>query len=354
MLYLLLGSDDFSKKEFIEGLKIKQSIKRAVVFDGSDLVSVALSGDLFGGKQLIIVRDYFSGKAAAAGRESADTSMESGDTSAESGDAYASAASAIIKAIKSAPNDVVFIEEKLDKRKSETKKILANKDLKVMEFAVPEGAEFKKWVSARAKIYGLAFAPGAMDVFMEKLIGQQAGAGAGYGAPVFGSQLLYDLWQVDSELQKLKTFAGDKPVSARDVGALVSENIDDNIFKITNAIGDKNRALAVRYLTDYMDRFAGSDEKTKVISLSGLLAEQFRSILAFANLQERGKSESEIAEATGFAPGKMFVYKKLAKAFGSDKAQQTLRKLELLDEEIKTSQSPAALQFFMIIESAMR
>lgn len=344
MLYLLLGSDDFSKKEFIEGLKIKQGIKRAVVFDGSgDLASLALSGDLFGGKQLIIARDYFSGALGLS------SGSDAGQDSAE-----------LIKAVKAAPNDIVFIEEKLDKRKSETKKILASKDLKVVEFEIPQGADFKAWVLARAKKLGLSFAAGALDIFLHRLTGQEnivagySAGGSGYGAPVFGSQLLYDLWQADSELQKLKTFAGDNPVGAQDISALVPENIDDNIFKITNAIGDKNRALAVRYLTDYMDRFAGSDEKTKIISLSGLLAEQFRSILAFTDLQQQGKGESEIAAATGFAPGKMFVYKKLAKSFGRDKAAQTLRKLELLDEEIKTTQGPAALQFFMIIESAFK
>ncbi|MBU6447484.1 hypothetical protein KGQ24_01410 [Patescibacteria group bacterium] len=344
MLYLLLGSDDFSKKEFVEDLKSKNGAQ-AVIFDGAgDLAGLAMSGDLFGGKKIIIAREYFSGKSSAADGQDGQT-----------------AAADLIKQLKAAQNEVVFIEEKLDKRKTETKKLLASKDLKVVEFEIPQGAEFKAWVLARAKKLGLSFAAVALDVFLHRLTGQEnigvggyGAGGAGYGAPVFGSQVLYDLWQADSELRKLQVFAGSAAISAEDVEALVPENIDDNIFKITNAIGDKNRALAVRYLTDYMDRYAGSDEKSKVISLSGLLAEQFRSILAFADLQEQGRSERDIAEATGFAPGKMFVYKKLAKAFGRDKASQTLRKLELLDEEIKTTQGPAALQFFMIIESALK
>ena len=65
-------------------------------------------------------------------------------------------------------------------------------------------------------------------------------------------------------------------------------------------------------------------------------------------------SDKEISDITGYAPGRIFVYKKLASRFSEQKVLELLRKIELLDLEVKTSQGPASLQFFMIIEAAMK
>lgn len=314
MLYLLLGKDDFSKREFLNQLTEKEKLEFCSFAEGAAAGEVAptiLDANLFGGKKLVKLVNFFSGGV--------------GDES-------------FIEKIQGTSNIVVFFEDKLDKRKSETKKILNNKNLKVLEFEIPAGAEFKKWVVERAKKYGLKLSGKALDVFLQRMgIVTQEGFGGGYGDQI------YSLWQADAELQKLKVFAGDDVVTEQNVLDLVSENVDENIFKITNAIGDKNKPLAVKYLTDYMDRFAGVDEKTKVITLSGLLAEQFRNIL----MVQGGVD-------TGFAPGKMFVYKKLAGRFTKEKTFEALRKLELLDQEVKTTSGPAALQFFMIIDGVLK
>lgn len=315
MIYLLLGKDDFTKKEFIDDLFAKGSFEMQVLSvdsSASDVAREYFSSDLFGGKRLLFGEGLL-GRTEFAEEFFAALGKEGGKTE----------------------NVLVFLESALDKRKKETKAILANKSLKVVEFEILFGDDLKKWVSTRAKSAGLSFERGVLDLFLARL-----------GA--------CDLWQATSEINKLKTFAGDSEVSAAAVADLVAENIEEDVFAITNAIGDKNRPLAVSLLTNYFDRLPGTDEKTKVISLSALLSDQFRNILILKGLSEEGRSESAIVKEMEFTPGRVFIYKKLASRFSEDKLLDALRKFELLDMEVKTTSGPAALQLFMIVESVIK
>ena len=320
MIYIFLGSDDFSKKEELKAMQQKESAEIVSFFDYEPemIRQAAMENTLFGGRKILCINNYFS-----KGFDSE-----------------------ILEQIHSSLNTVIFLEEKLDKRKAETKKILSNKNLKVLEFNTPEAADFVAWVKKQAKKYDLKLSGKAEELFLKR-IGVSFNSSS-YQAP------LYDLWQADSELRKLKSFAGQESVSEKDVLDLVSENTDDDIFRITNAIGDKDRVNATKYLVEYMDKYAGSDEKTKVIGLSGLLSEQFRNILVFQKLLSQRLPDKEISDITGYAPGRIFIYKKLASRFSEQKVLELLRKIELLDLEVKTSQGPASLQFFMIIEAAMK
>src|SRR6185369_4654724 len=90
---------------------------------------------------------------------------------------------------KNSVDAIIFIQENLDKRKTETKKILQNKNAKVLEFDMPEGAELRKWVENRAKKIGLKFQRQALDLFLQRM-----------GIDADPGELLYSLWQIESEL----------------------------------------------------------------------------------------------------------------------------------------------------------
>ena len=317
MIYLLLGKDDYTKKEFMTELKTREQVAALEYFyewNEPAVLSAVKNSGLFEKKKMVAV---FGALGKFDLEEFADK-------------------------LKDSANTLIFIEESLDKRKTETKKILANKNLKVQEFEIPAGADFKKWVQNYAKKIELKINPKALDAFLQKM-----------GIESAEGERLYNLWQTSFELNKLKTFAESKEITAAEIEELVTENVEENIFKITNAIGDKNRQAAAKYLVEFMDRIPGSDEKSKVISLSGILAEQFRGILTVQGLLAEQLPEVQIMKQTGFSPGRLFVYKKLARNFNGPKLLDTLKKLELLDAEVKTSSGPAALQFLMIINSAI-
>ena len=229
MIYLLLGQDSFGKKEFIEQLRSKNKAELLVLLspDILEIERAANEQNLFAAKKIIIISDLL---------DKVDFAQ-------------------LLEKIKNSKEDIVFQQESLDKRKTETKKILADKNLNVFEFEIPSGVELVAWVRQKSQQIDLKFEPDALNVFLERIGANQGG----FGEPA------YDLWQVNSELQKLKIFAAEKPVNAEDIRQLVAENIDEDIFKITNAIADQNKNLTVKYLTDYIDRIPGNDEKSKII-----------------------------------------------------------------------------------------
>ena len=69
---------------------------------------------------------------------------------------------------------------------------------------------------------------------------------------------------------------------------------------------------------------------------------------------ERGAGDAEIASLTGFTPGRIFIYKKLSRSIDSKKLLAALKKIEALDVDLKTSNAPASLEFYMIIHGLMR
>jgi DNA polymerase-3 subunit delta len=320
MIYLFLGPDTFSKKQFIDELKAKGKLELIRFYDDAtedNLLKAALNSSLFDTKKIIISEEFITKNSPEA---------------------------SFFDKLGGSENIVIFLENALDKRKTENKKIIANRKIVTKDFAIPTGDAFKKWTEGRAKYYDLKLNNQALQEFLFRL---------GINQGEFGKEL-YTLWQVDSELHKLKLYVGGKEASKEDVQDIVSENIDEDIFKITNAIGDKNKTQAVKYLTNYLDRIPGTDEKTKIISISALLADQFRNIMIIQGMSGSGVPEEEIMRETGFSSGRLFVYKKIARNFQREKLLETLRKMEMLDEELKTSSGPASLQFFMIMESVLR
>ena len=242
-------------------------------------------------------------------------------------------------------NIAIFIEKSLDKRKNSTKAILADKSVVVQEFAVPAGTALIAWIQNRAKTYGLTFGNDALKILLERV---------GADSNDIRNDLTYDLWLLDNELKKLSTFAGGAPLTKNDVAALIPEQIGEDVFAIANALTDKNKTQAMRLITEYLDKIPGTDEKAKIIFLSAIMAEQFRGMYMVAQLQAERANDQRIAKVTGFTPGKVFVYKRISQKFTSKKFLEILTKLELLDRELKTSSSPAALQFLLIFMSAMQ
>jgi DNA polymerase III delta subunit len=318
MIYLFLGKDGFTKRQAIKDLQLAIPGAELVTLDApeteQDILREAAGASLFSNNKLVLVRSALSKFDSAA----------------------------LIDALAQSTDTIVFDEESLDKRKKETKALLADTRITVREFAIPTEAIFDSWISARAKEYGFSFASGALRHFAERL-GDDG-----------RSDLDYDLFQADNELQKLAAYADGGSITRADIDALIVESYDEDIFIVTNAIADRKQTAAMKAIANFLERVPGADEKSKIINLSAILAEQFRGMYAFGSLVARGAGDAEIAEVTGFTPGRIFVYKKLAKSFTSQALREALRKFEALDAEVKTSTGPASLQFYMIFQGLMK
>jgi DNA polymerase III delta subunit len=98
-----------------------------------------------------------------------------------------------------------------------------------------------------------------------------------------------------------------------------------------------------------LQNFTGADEKTAIIQLNALLSEQFRSIAVAQNFLEEGTSDEQALAQTSWKPGRLFIMKKTAGRFAQKKVLDFLKKLEHLDEELKTSSTPPRVLLDLIV-----
>ncbi len=80
-----------------------------------------------------------------------------------------------------------------------------------------------------------------------------------------------DLWRLSNEIDKLITYQ--KNIDIKAIEQLIKPEIDLNIFKIIDALGFKNKKLAIRLISDYFEK--GEDE----MRLLGMFIYQFRNLI---------------------------------------------------------------------------
>ncbi|MBI5530053.1 MAG: hypothetical protein HY918_00945 [Candidatus Doudnabacteria bacterium] len=322
MLYLFLGPNDFEKQQQVAVLEQKLGIKPEIFSDAENMpMAEDLAGqDLFSKQKIYVLRNM----AAKFADE------------------------AIVNSLAGGKNHIIFLEEKLDKRNADNKKMLANPKVEVRQFALPHGEELNNWLKQRAQDYKLSMDNEALEALAVRL-GRDAAKETKVGGKIIDVQEVYNLWQADSELKKLAAFANGSVLQAKDVNNLVSENGEVDVFELTNAIADNDKQKSLQLMHGFLRQQATADEKTAIIQLNALLAEQFRNVAMIQDLTEQKKTEGDILEMTGWKSGRLFVMKKIASRFANKKVLDFLNKLKALDEELKTSSTPPRVLLDLIV-----
>lgn len=236
-------------------------------------------------------------------------------------------------------NQVIVVEEKLDKRSSFNKQLLANKKIKAEEFNLPHGAELNKWIEKRVKeLDGTIDKPAVEELAVR--LGRDEAKETKFGGKIVDVKEIYNLWQADGEINKLLMAGDGKQITKELVENLVSQNSEVDVFDIINSIGEKNKDRALGLISGFLETGTGSDEKGRIIQLNALLAEQFRNVLMVQSFGVEKTPEAEILEKTGWKSGRLFVIKKIASRFQPKMVLDLLTKLDSLDTELKTSSTP--------------
>ncbi len=232
--------------------------------------------------------------------------------------------------------DVVFAQdEKFDKRLKFFKKLQSL--AKTREFVIPTGEAFKAWIQERLKTEDFKIAKDALEKLLD----------------AFGEE--YTLWQASTELEKLMLRHLGKPqterlITAWDIEDLVSPNVTQNVFALTNLVAERRTSQAVRLLEQMVSSVAATDAKSQIIQIVGALAQQTRSLL-LAKSQEK-KPPAEIAKALGWKEGRVWINLKLAKKFEETKLVQLLRDLKAIDYRLKTSEESPKLLLALFFQKA--
>lgn len=200
------------------------------------------------------------------------------------------------------------------------------KEKYVQEFSLLDPAEARQWAMTEIKNRG-----GKINSAALNLLGDFIGN---------------DLWQFNSEIEKLIAYANNKEIAVADVQNLVKTKIDDDIFKLTDAIGQNNKKLALKLISDQFKSGLGATELlTKIIW-------QFKNLLLIKSFVEQSGEKypaDRLVYQTGLHP---FVVKKTllqVKNHRLEDLKKSYGQILKVEHKIKTSQVDPEVLFNLLI-----
>ncbi|MFA6410303.1 MAG: DNA polymerase III subunit delta [Candidatus Buchananbacteria bacterium] len=155
-----------------------------------------------------------------------------------------------------------------------------------------------------------------------------------------------DLWQMNSEIDKLLAFAENKNITLNNVETLVKTKLDEDIFKLTDALSQKNKRLALKLISDQLK------SGTLPTELLAKITWQFKNLLLLKSFVEQngaGYPSERLGYQLGLHP---FVVKKTMaqiQNFDLDKLKKTYQNLLAIDYKIKTSQTDPEVMFDLLV-----
>jgi DNA polymerase-3 subunit delta len=279
MIFFLYGENDFSAKQKIAELREKfirevdASEQNINIVDGAtakltDITNFINTGSLFVRKRLIIIENIFANK-----KNLVEEFFN------------------FLKNSFSADNENIIIiyesrlktdkKDKIVKANAVKDTILTIKEKKLFELLKVQkfSKEFKnftapeliQWVKKEVATNGQTINPAAVTTLIN-LVGS-------------------DLWQLSNEIKKLTHFKNkdDKTeISVAEVKNLVSANFDENIFALTDALGAKNCAQALKILEEQYKADAAPEY------ILTMLVRHFKILLQIKDGLEKGVNQTDI------------------------------------------------------------
>ncbi|MBI2607894.1 MAG: hypothetical protein HYW51_03650 [Candidatus Doudnabacteria bacterium] len=338
-VFLFFGEDDFSLQKKITHWKAefakKYSGNSITLIDVQELSEQELSKkleevftpSLFSSKKLIVAKDILPSKAA---QEQFGLKL--------------------IAFIERLPQEYFLIfwqTKKPDKRLKIVKKILSV-PINLLEFNLPAGSKLNAEIKKQAQDLNVKIDDEAVeklavflgrDLFEEKRVGGR----------VVERKEAFNLWEVYSELFKLASFTGH--IKTSDVEKLVKPKVSENVFVLSGEIAKKNKQAALRTLENLMEAQVG-DEKSAIIKILGLLAEQTRSLILVGSLAQEKLTQTEIAQKLGWSSGRVSITLKHAQKSDLSQLKNLFTQLLNIDEKLKTQDVNPKLLVDLFITAA--
>ena len=233
----------------------------------------------------------------------------------------------------------VFYEESPpDKRTTLYKKFKESCQLK--EFAVPTPLELDQFLRTQAVKRNLRIQPREIKFLLDHV------------GP--------DLWTLDNEIQKLSSYCKNRAATEDDIRLLCQENISTSVFKMTDALSEKNAKRAIQLL----HILAENGEETLMIF--SMIVRHFRMLLLLSDLKKNGTAEKDLFTMMKQYDAKIHPYAvqvaaKQARNFAYEdlkKAYDTLADLdvkfksgEITETEGDRNQSMMALEQFILAQT---
>jgi DNA polymerase-3 subunit delta len=204
---------------------------------------------------------------------------------------------------------LVFMEGALGKSNPLLKEL--PKGARVQEFQPLKQAEVAGWINRRAALYGVSIQARAVAA-LAQLVGNQ-------------------LWLLDTELQKLATYAAGREITDADVRELVSFARDPNVFAMADAIVEGRTRDAI----DLLHRLLADGEAAQKLLVVNIVR-QYRLLVLAKELLDQRVPTPEISARLGVRP---FVAQRMlqqqAPLYTNDKLRRAYRLLLDADLSMK-------------------
>lgn len=174
------------------------------------------------------------------------------------------------------PSTCLIIQgEKIDQRKKIFAEIKKNGVL--VECKRPYENQLGGFIRSEAELYGKRIKPEAAEMLVH-LVGN-------------------NLQELAAQIEKVSVYAGDRAIiELDDVKNIVSDTKVDNVFELSNSLGNRDINAAMRRMQTIL-----RDGEAPLMLLA-MITRHFRQIWQIRELLDRRGSESEIASKTGINP----------------------------------------------------
>ncbi len=207
--------------------------------------------------------------------------------------------------------------EDIDKRKSITKKLISK--YTYLELNSLKGYELIKNISKKLSIYKIEEA--SIKYLVEASLNN------------------YDL--IMSEIEKLSLiFQKNDTISLKQIKEIVASNINENLFKFTDAVISRNANLTFKILKDFLS------VKIDVLQLINLLIREFRLMIYYKIYANKNFNVKEIAKKLNLQDWQMNKVVKNAANYHLDDLKDYLLNLAKMDFEIKSGHNDKNLAFY--------
>ncbi len=210
---------------------------------------------------------------------------------------------------------MILVNESVDGRRKITK--IINEIGKTYEFnQLPE--EFlKKFISKQLKLRGKTAKSQVISDFI---------ADSGY----YDKNTNYTLYNLDNDLTKVVAHATGDEILKDDVNQTLSGNIERDIFAMMDNLGRGNKGSAFQMLSHL---FLYGENEYKIL---GLICSQFETVTMIKEMQEEGKSFSEISTNLGLNPYRIKILHGLSEKYTLSHLKTILGDAYRVDRRIKT------------------
>lgn len=194
---------------------------------------------------------------------------------------------------------------------------------RVIEHNAPRRNDLRGWITAHAARLGIGIEVRAAHVLAERI------GGAIWETDIERGEMTR---VADSELRKLATYAGERPISADDVEALTADTRPASVFAITNAVDRREAAAAAEALRRALAE--GQPGLRILASLAGRVSD----LIVARDLRASRTSPYDIAKRV--ARGNVRVAERLVEAAGrytGEELEAMLIGLYEADAAIKTN-----------------